>query len=161
MAGRFADKPRVYSQSQYRAGPKDRAKLGPKQPRTVAPRGPWKWGQPVVVLQGRRTMSSAESFAAMMGVLPGVTTMGDETAGSSGNPEVLDLGDGIVVNVPRWNDLDAAGKPIEDVGIAPKVRFEPKPAAFTSETDALVLAAIEHLKKETKGVKRAGKPAKK
>ncbi|MBL8862970.1 MAG: hypothetical protein JNK02_13310 [Planctomycetes bacterium] len=161
MAGRFADKPRVYSHSQVRADPAERTKLGPKTARTLEPRGPWRWGQPVAVLQGRRTMSSAESFVAMMAALPTVTTMGDATAGSSGNPELLDCGHGIVVSVPRWNDLDAAGKPIEDVGLPPKVRFQPQPASFTSEADGLVSAALEHLRKQSKGVRRAGKPAKK
>lgn len=160
MAGRFADKKRVYAQSQYRADPTKRTALGPPNPRTLEPRGPWRWSQPVAVLQGRRTMSSAESFAAMLATCTNVTTMGDSTAGASGNPEVLGLASGIAVNVPRWNDLDAAGKPIEDVGIPPKVPFAPKPTSFTSDTDGLVTAALERLRKQAKGVRRAGKPAK-
>ena len=106
-------------------------------------------------------MSSAESFAAMMSTFPLVTTMGDSTAGSSGNPEQLDCGNGILVNVPRWSDLDVAGKPIEDVGLPPKVTFDAKPTSFTSDADLLVTAALELLKKQAKGVRRSGKPAKK
>jgi len=161
MAGRFADKKRTYSQSQVRSDPTSRKSLAAPTARVVEPRGPWRWVQPVAVLQGRRTMSSAESFAAMMGTIPGVTTMGDATAGSSGNPEQLDCGNGILVNVPRWSDLDVAGKPIEDVGFPPKIAFEAKATSFTSDADALVTAALELLKKQAKGVRRAGKPAKK
>jgi len=161
MAGRFTDKKKVYSQSRVRDDPKDRASLKPAQPRSLEPRGPWRWAQPVVVLQGRKTMSSAESFAAMLGTCSNVTTMGDATAGASANPETLELPGGIVVNVPRWNDMDAAGKPIEDVGFPPKVPFAATPTSFTSDKDALVTAAIEKLRKQAKGVRRAGKPAKK
>lgn len=161
MAGRFADKKKVYSQARVRDDPKDRASLKPAQPRSLEPRGPWRWAQPVVVLQGRKTMSSAESFVAMLGTCSNVTTMGDATAGASANPELLELPGGIVVNVPRWNDLDAAGKPIEDVGFPPKVPFAATPTSFTSDKDALVTAAIEKLRKQAKGVRRAAKPPKK
>lgn len=161
IAGRFADKKRPYAQSQVRSDAKDHAALAAATTRTLEPRGPWRWVQPVAVLQGRRTMSSAESLVAMLGTLPTVTTMGDATAGSSGNPELVDLGHGIVVNVPRWIDLDTAGKPNEDAGIAPKVPFAPTPTSFTSDSDALVTAALERLRKQAKGVRRAGKPAKK
>ncbi|MCY2960488.1 MAG: S41 family peptidase [Planctomycetota bacterium] len=160
MAGRFADKKRVYAQSQYRSDPAKRTALGSPNPRTLEPRGPWRWSQPVAVLQGRRTMSSAESFAAMLATCTNVTTMGESTAGASGNPEQLDAGGGILVNVPRWNDLDPSGKPIEDVGLPPKVPFVPTPTSFTSDTDGLVSSALDRLRKQAKGVRRAGKPAK-
>lgn len=160
MAGRFADKKRTYAQSQVRADPAKRTALASPTPRVLEPRGPWRWSQPVAVLQGRRTMSSAESFAAMLATCTNVTTMGDSTAGASGNPEQLDAGNGIVVNVPRWNDLDAAGKPIEDVGLPPKVPFAPTPTSFTSDTDGLLTAALDRLRTQAKGVRRAGKPTK-
>jgi len=160
MAGRFVDKKRVYAQAQLRSDPARRTALGSPIARAIEPRGPWRWSQPVVVLQGRRTMSSAESFAAMLAMAANVTTMGDSTAGASGNPEQLDAGSAILVNVPRWNNLDTAGKPIEDVGLPPKVEFAPTPTSFTSDTDGLVTAALERLRKQSKGVRRAGKPTK-
>ncbi len=160
MAGRFVDKKRVYAQAALRSDPAKRTALAAPTSRSVEPRGPWRWAQPVAVLQGRRTMSSAESFAAMLAVATNVTTMGDSTAGASGNPEPFDAGSAILVNVPRWNDLDTAGKPIEDVGLPPKVAFAPTPTSFTSDTDGLVTAALDRLRKQAKGVRRAGKPAK-
>ncbi len=52
MAGRFTNEKKADSQSRLRDDPKVRASLKPPQP--------------VVVLQGQKTMSSGESFAAML-----------------------------------------------------------------------------------------------
>src|SRR5262249_17305524 len=118
---------------------------GPKLERKVAPAGAWRYERPVVVLQGRKTMSSAESFAAMMSVCPQVTTVGDATAGSSANPRRLELGHGIVANLPRWIDMGPGGKPIDEVGLAPKVRVEAKPKEFTAEHDPVLEKALDLL----------------
>lgn len=160
IAARFVDKKRTYGQTQTRADEKDRKALTSAAVRTVEPRGPWRWVQPVVVLHGRRTLGAAESLVAMLAASPNVTTMGDATAGASDEVETFDAGGGVVVTVPRRNDLDAAGKPITDVGLPPKVVFTPTPTSFSSDTDGLLSAALERLRKQSKGVRRAGKPAK-
>lgn len=146
VAGRFVDRPRVYSLNQYRAGPRH-GDLSEKHERVVEPRGPWRYESPVVVLIGRRTMSSAESLALMLAQCPQVTTLGDHTAGSSGNPREIRAEGGIVVRLPRWLDMDPDGKPIEGVGIAPQVRIDAPPAAFTTERDVVLQAALERLKR--------------
>lgn len=156
IAARFVDKPRVYSQSRYRDDPKRRSSLGPPLPRTVEPRDLWRYAGPVAVLQGQKTMSSAESLALMFAQCPNVTTIGDRTAGASANPERLEMGP-IVVNVPRWNDLDPKGAPIEDVGIAPKIVVKTTPASFDEEKDPVVSAALEHLRKTPRTKRKAAK----
>lgn len=87
---------------------------------------PAKEGRPrfrgkVAVLQGRFTLSSAESFVLMMKQVPRCITVGDTTYGSSGNPQPYDLGDGITIHLPSWKDMDAKGHELEGVGIAPDV----------------------------------------
>ncbi len=116
--GRFLDRRRVYSLSQYRNGPKH-TDLGPKNERACGPSGAWHYAGPVVVLLGQKTISSAESFALALAQCPQVVTLGDRTAGSSGDPRRVDAGAGIVVNLPRWIDMDPAGKPIDAVGGPP------------------------------------------
>lgn len=156
LAGRFVDVERVYSKNQYRSGPKH-DDLGPVLERKFAPRGPWRYEAPVVVLIGRRVMSSAESFALMLAQCPQVTTMGDRTAGSSANPRRLEPGAGIVVNLPRWRDLDPAGNPIEHVGVAPKVKVDAAPSAFTDAKDPVLDAALAFLRKLPASERKPGK----
>ena len=146
IASRFVDRERVYSVNQYRTGAKH-DELGPKFDRTFAPRGPWRWEKPVVVLWGRKTMSSAESMALMFAQCPQVTTMGDWSAGSSANPRRLELPCGITVNLPRWLDMDPAGHPIEHVGVKPQKLVATKPGDFTAERDPVLQAAFEQLKR--------------
>ena len=156
LAGRFIDQERVYSTNQYRSGPKH-DDLGAVLQRKCAPRGPWRYESPVVALWGQRTMSSAESFALMLAQCPQVTTMGDRTAGSSANPRRLEPGAGIVVNLPRWRDMDPAGNPIEHVGIKPSVMLTNKPGDFTNEKDPVLSAALDQLRETPKGQRKAGK----
>lgn len=156
VAGRFVDVERVYSKHQYRSGPRHED-LGAVQERRFGPRGPWRYQAPVVVLWGRKVMSSAESLALMLAQCPQVTTMGERTAGSSANPKRLEPGAGITINLPRWRDFDPSGKPIEHLGIEPAVKLELPPSAFTDTTDPVLAAALERLRKPVTGGRKPGK----
>ena len=92
-------------------------------------------------------MSSAESLVHMLACCPQVVTMGDRTAGSSGNPRVVDAGAGITVSLPRWLDLSPDGKPLDTVGIQPQIRIPARLEDFTDEKDPVLQAALEHLRK--------------
>ena len=70
-------------------------------------------------------------------------TLGDRTAGSSANPRRIDAGAGIVVNLPRWIDMDPQGKPIDAVGVPPRVKIETRPEDFTGDRDPVLTAALE------------------
>lgn len=144
ISGSFLDRERVYAQSQYRNGPLH-TDLGPPRSSSCRPRNPWHYVGPVVVLQGQRTMSSAESFVLMLAQCPQVTTMGDRTAGSSGNPRQLDAGAGIIVNLPRWNPLDAEGKPFDGIGIPPAVVIDVAQDGFQDDRDSVLEAALQRL----------------
>jgi hypothetical protein len=152
LAGRFLDRECVYSLNRYRSGPK-RDQLGPKLKRKCAPRGPWRYRGPVAVLIGQKTMSSAESFALMLSQGPQVTTVGDRTAGSSANPRRFDLPGGIVVNVPRWLDLDPKERPLDERGVQPEVHVETRLSAFR-QGDPVMEAALKRLRKTSKGKRR-------
>jgi hypothetical protein len=146
IAGWFLDRERVYAKSQYRNGPRH-TDLGSPKARVIQPKSPWHYVAPVIVLQGQRTMSSAEDFVLMLSRAPQVTTMGDRTAGSSGNPRLLNAGAGITVMLPRWNDLDAEGKSIDAVGIAPGVVVGVG-GDFSGDADPVLAAALKRLRAE-------------
>ncbi|MFB3786309.1 MAG: S41 family peptidase [bacterium] len=146
VAGRFLEKPVVYSYSRYRNGPKHED-LTEKLPREVQPRGPWRYERPVILLIGPRCMSSNESFIAMMAEAPNVTTWGERTCGSSGNPREIELPIHMKISLPRWIDILSNGQPLEEEGIQPDVPYKPEPDSFTGERDGLLTAALEHLRK--------------
>ena len=156
IAGRFVDEERIYSLNQYRDGPAH-DDLGKRLERRFAPRGPWRYEAPVIALTGQRTLSSAESMALMLAQCPQVTTLGDRTAGSSANPRRLELACGIVVNVPRWLDMDPEGNPIEHVGIAPDVAIETEPDDFSDTDDPVLAAAFARLRKISKRDRSPGR----
>lgn len=146
MAGRLLDKRRIYCFHQLRTGPKH-SDLGTKIERACGPSGPWHYRGPVIVLIGQRTMSSAESFALMLSRCPQVKTLGDRTAGSSGNPRRLQvLGGRIVVSVPQWLDMGPDGRPIEGAGIVPDFLIETDSEDFTDTADPVLAAALAKLR---------------
>lgn len=156
ITGRFLEDSVVYGASRFRSGA-DHAAFGPILPRRCAPRGPWTFRAPIVVLQGQRTMSSAEAFVLMLRQVPGAVTMGDRTAGASANPRRIELDGGIAVNLPRWKALDAESQPFEDVGLAPTIELVPEPAAFHRGPDPLMAAALARLRALPEGERRPGR----
>lgn len=156
LAGRFLGEPAVYSKNRYRSGP-GHDDLGDVLERVVEPRGPWRYAAPVVVLQGEKTMSSAESLVLMLAQGPGVTTMGDRTAGSSANPRRLELPHGIVVNLPRWLDLTPDGAPIDRVGVAPDVPAGGRHPGDFRRADPVMEAALAYLREHRGAAPGRGK----
>lgn len=148
MAGYFLDQPRLYAMHQYRSGPQH-SDFGTRQKRIFAPDQNWYYRGPVIVLQGERTMSSAEAFVLMLAACPHVTTMGDRTAGSSGNPRQIDAGAAITVNLPRWIPQDASGNSFDTVGVQPDVKVKTTPDDFTKSHDPVLSAALKKLREPT------------
>jgi Peptidase family S41/Tricorn protease C1 domain len=144
FAGRFLEKEFVYAYSQFRNGP-SHTNLTEKYERKVAPRGPWRYNRPVLLLIGQKCMSSNESFIGMMTGDPEVTTMGDHTCGSSGNPEIVRLPLDLTVSVPQWIDYLPDGTPLDERGFQPQIPFQPAPGAFEGNRDDLLGAAIARL----------------
>jgi len=141
FAGRFLEKEFVYAWSQFRNGV-SHTNLTEKIERRIAPRGPWRYNRPVLVLIGQKCMSSCESFIGMMTGDPEVTTMGDHTCGSSGNPEIAHLPLDMTVSVPQWIDYLPDGTALDEHGFQPQIRFKPAPGAFEGDRDDLLTAAL-------------------
>lgn len=71
----------------------------------------------VVVLQGPACMSSNESFLLMMRHGGHAILIGETSAGSSGNPKAHDLGNGVTLMLPSWEDMEPNGRIIEGAGV--------------------------------------------
>lgn len=141
VAGRFLEKEFVYAYNQYRNGP-SHTNLTEKIPRKVAPRGPWRYNRPVLLLIGQKCMSSNESFIGMMTGDPALITFGDHTCGSSGNPQMVQLPLDITVSVPQWIDYRPDDVPLDEHGFEPKIQFTPGPGAFDGDRDDLLTNAL-------------------
>lgn len=136
FAGVFTPKPVTYAKNQTRSegkwlGPYDRI----LQPSTERPTFTGK----TILLQGPRNFSSNESFIQMMSAA-GVTTLGETTGGSSGNPKRFDLGNGVSVALPSWKDLNPDGSDVEGKGLKPAVEVKWVPDA---DTDVVLDKALE------------------
>jgi C-terminal processing protease CtpA/Prc len=145
VAGRFLQKPVVYAYDQFRDG-LERTNLTKRFPRSASPAGPWRYDKPVLLLIGQKCMSSGESFVGMMMGAPNVTTMGDHTCGSSGNPQVLELPLDMTVGVPRWIDYLPDGTPLDERGFKPQIPFTPSPEGLSGNRDDLLSAALKRLR---------------
>jgi len=78
----------------------------------------------VALLVGPGTVSSCESFVMMMKQVDGCKIIGQRTAGASGNPKPVDLGNGAVAFIPSWQDLDLRGVCLEGRGVAPDIEVK-------------------------------------
>jgi C-terminal processing protease CtpA/Prc len=79
----------------------------------------------------------------MMGECPQVTTMGDHTCGSSGNPKFVELPIGVRISLPKWIDFLPDGTPLDEKGVQPDIYFPSKPEFFEGNRDDLLKAALE------------------
>lgn len=143
IAGCFVDAPVTYAKHVFRRD----GKLGETEERVLAPNasGPRFRGR-LVVLIGPGTVSSAEGFTLMLRQVPGAQLVGANTAGASGNPRPVDLGNGVTAMVPSWRSLRADGTPLEGVGIAPDIRVPTAPADFRGR-DPVLDAALAALRR--------------
>jgi C-terminal processing protease CtpA/Prc len=89
-------------------------------------------------------MSSNESFILMMSSLQNVTTIGDTTRGSSGNPQEYSLEDGTKYKISSWVAYKADQTILEDVGIFPDIVIDPSQSIINGR-DMVLERAIEIL----------------
>jgi C-terminal processing protease CtpA/Prc len=137
VAGRFATSAVTTGYVKFRMGPLH-SDFGPLIPITLSPRGPWQFTNPVLLLIGRRCLSSNEAFISAMRQLPHVTLAGDQTGGGSGNPETFPLAGGWSYTVSRWIQYTADNQVIEDVGIAPDVFVPASASDFAQGRDPVL-----------------------
>ena len=144
FASIFADQHRVYAASKVRTGRKHTDFSKPSY-RVLVARKLGRFTKPVVCLIGRRCISSGEGFAAMMKAIPHVTLVGQPTRGASGNPQPVDLPNGVRVYFSRWVAMLPDKTVIEGRGIRPDFAVKQ-----TKDGDAAFDKAREILTKRLK-----------
>jgi len=144
LAGRFAASQTTIGYIQFRNGP-DHDDFGDQITRRVSPRGTFQFLKPVIVLAGRGSYSSNETFVSAMRELPSVTILGDTTGGSSGNPAQHRLG-AWQYSVPRWIEWTADRRVIEWNGIPPDVFVPWTQSEVSSGRDPVLSAALARLR---------------
>ena len=73
--------------------------------------------------------------------------IGERTYGSSGNPQSHELGGGLSVAVPSWQDLFPDGTLLEGRGIDPDIAIPPGVDDFVA-SDPTLDAALAYLRKK-------------
>ncbi len=143
VAGRFTNTTKIYAYYKYRNGP-DHDDFTPLQPASFSPTGTWQFTKPIALLIGQRCMSSNEAFILMMSALDHVTTIGDTTRGSSGNPQEYALEDGTRYTISSWVAHRADKTPFEDIGLFPDISI-PASESIVNNRDKVLERAIEIL----------------
>ena len=142
FAGCFVERPVAYAKHVTRAG----GRPGQPYTRELQPNKAYPtFTNRVTVLAGLGTVSSAEAFVMMMKQNPRCTIFGERTAGASGNPQRIDLGNGVAAFVPSWKQLSLNGELLETKGIEPHVAVPAKQTDFENG-DPVLDAALNHLR---------------
>lgn len=143
IASWFVKGTHVYAGSRARIGPGDDGFGAIKESKIVGHEVAY--DRPVAVLAGPRVMSANESFLLMMKKAFDVTIVGQKTAGSSGNSQPYDLGNGVTIMIPSWQALRPDGTCWEGEGIAPDV-FVPCTSRDFRDRDPTLDKALELLR---------------
>lgn len=102
---------------------------------------------PTVLLQSAYTYSAAENFVLVMKQMPQVTTMGTTTAGSTGQPLILRLPEGVFAGITTKRDMTPDGEDIVGAGLAPDVEVLDEVWAIAEGRDLPLERAVEHLRR--------------
>lgn len=120
VAGRFADRSRVYARYREKIGP-GKQDFSEWKNSTISPKGNYQFLKPVVILTSRATSSAAEMFVMAMHSFPHVTVIGDTTGGGVGAPIYRELPNGWTYRLSTRYYADAQQRIMEGVGIFPDV----------------------------------------
>jgi len=141
IAGRFADRERIYGFAQFRDGP-GHDEFTPREPRRIPPVGARRFERLVAVLTNRRSFSATESFVLAMRVLPTVVVIGDSTGGASGAPLARELPNGWTYRFSLSLEYAPDSTTYESVGLAPDVWVRGSAGELTAGRDAVLDTAL-------------------
>ncbi|AQG80049.1 S41 family peptidase [Spirosoma montaniterrae] len=100
---------------------------------------------PILVLIGPRTFSAAEDFLIYLDGSKHIQTLGQSTAGSSGQPLLLKLPKGLSARICSKRDTYPDGREFINIGIKPDIFVEKRAEDYLSGIDSELQAAINHL----------------
>ena len=108
------------------------------------------YNKPVITLIGPRTYSAAEDFCSYYQQAAIGPMMGSPTAGSTGNPIGVQLGENLWSQVCTKKDVFYDGTEFVGYGVQPDITSEQSTEDFWAEKDSVLEDAVEYLKKKMK-----------
>jgi carboxyl-terminal processing protease len=141
IAGRFADKKRLYMTTQERNGP-DHGDFDPKRHFFSEPNGPIQFTKTVILLTNRFSVSAAENFTLAMRILPHVTVVGDFTSGCFADLQGFRMPNGWLASYSMNLFLDQNGRCWEGIGVPPDIKVKCEYDSTTYEQDPVLETAI-------------------
>jgi len=150
VAGCFVEKPVVYAKhvivdpDQPGGFSKPHKRMIRPNSRRTAYRGK------IVVLTGPVVMSSCEAFLLMMKQAPDALLVGASSQGSSGNPQPVELDNGVTALLPSWKAMTPDGTEFEGLGIPPDIAVNASRKDFEM-ADPVIDAALSHLRSPVAG----------
>jgi C-terminal processing protease CtpA/Prc len=106
---------------------------------------------PVAVLSGRDTYSAAENFVEHMSGIPRVVVVGEHTAGSTGQPLILELSCGAWAAITSLKALFPDGTDLVGRGVPPDMEVRQTIEAFRQGRDPVLERAVEELRRRIRG----------
>jgi hypothetical protein len=142
LASNFISQKMLIGYIRYKDGPGHDDFTDPF-PRYLEPSGN-RFSKPVIVLTNRSVYSAANYFVSIMGQLPQVTLLGDQTGGGGGVPLSSELYNGWRVRFSTNPITDAHQKNIE-LGIGPDIAVDLDSVDLQNGIDTMIETAIEIL----------------
>ena len=114
--------------------------------RTVVNNAPGKLNGPIVVLMNQYTFSAAEDFVDVMKKYTNAIFIGNNTAGSSGQPLCESLESGGFFRICTRRCIAQNGEDIYNKGFAPDIRIIPTAEEIASGRDSVLEKGLEIIK---------------
>ncbi len=121
IAGRFADKKRLYMTTQIRNGP-EHDDLTPPKHFYAESEGPSQFTKPIILLTHRYSISGADNFALAMRTMPHVTSVGEATSGCLADMRWDRLPNGWGFSISYTLFVDQDGFCWEGIGVPVNIR---------------------------------------
>jgi hypothetical protein len=100
---------------------------------------------PTLVLIGRKTASAAEDFLIMADEIDHMTTIGEPTHGSTGQPLSLELPGGGSARISAKRDFYPDGREFIGSGVQPDILVKLTVADIQADRDTVLEKALDHL----------------
>ena len=107
-----------------------------------------KLSTPTLVLIGRKTASAAEDFLIMADDIDHLTTMGEPTHGSTGQPLSLELPGGGTARISAKRDFYPDGREFIGLGVQPDILVQSTVDDIRAGRDAVLEKALDYLTQE-------------
>ena len=154
IAGRFADKKRLYQKVNWRMGLN--REFNNTKFNYVQPKGPVQFTGPVVLLQNKFSAANSEAFALAMRVLPNASSIGEATDGEMATAYPEKLINGWQVFIPYCYTTDQNDFCCEGIGVTPNLRKTNTKEDIAGGNDKVLEFAIEILREGGNNRKEVG-----